>query len=100
MTNVLQERLDDCISTLLKYPNLFGGEINSLKLISQYGKKPVWQTRAISGDIFDAVELTFGIPNTEYEVKRIFTDDEVPSLLDFYKLQKEWMEKFGLVCQC
>lgn len=97
MTNVLQERLDDCISTLLKYPNLFGAEINSLKLINQYGKKPVWQTRAISGDIFDAVELTLGIPTTYYEVKRIFTDDEVPSLLDFYKLQQEWMEKFGLV---
>lgn len=89
MTNVLQERLDDCISTLLKYPNLFGAEIN------QYGKKPVWQIRAISGDIFDAVELTLGIPTTYYEVKRIFTDDEVPSLLDFYKLQQEWMEKFG-----
>lgn len=97
MTNILKERLDDCISTLLKYQNLFGVEINSLKLINQYGKKPVWQTRVISGDIFDAVELTFGIPNTEYEVKRIFTDDEVPSLLDFYKLQQEWMEKFGPV---
>lgn len=97
MTNTLKERLDDCISTLLKYPNLFGVESNSLKLISQYGKKPVWQTRIIQGDIFDAVELTFGIPATYYEVKRIFTQDEVPNLLDFYKLQLEWMEKFGLV---
>jgi hypothetical protein len=96
MTNVLKERLDDCISTLLKYPNLFGVEINSLKLINQYGKKPVWQTRAISGAMFNAVELTFGIPTTYYEVKRIFTENEVPNLLDCYKLQLEWMEKFGL----
>lgn len=97
MTNTLKERLDDCISTLLKYPNLFGGEINSLKLISQYGKKPVWQTRVIQGDMFEAVELTFGIPATSYEVKRIFSEDEVPNLLDFYKLQREWGRKFGLV---
>lgn len=97
MTNVLKERLDDCISTLLKYPNLFGTESNSLKLISQYGKKPVWQTRAIPGNVFNAVELTFGIPATYYEVKRIFTQDEIPNLLDVYKLQLEWMEKFGLV---
>lgn len=97
MTNVLKERLDDCISTLLKYPNLFGVESNSLKLISQYGKKPAWQTRVIPGNVFNAVELTFGIPATYYEVKRIFTQDEVPNLIDFYKLQQEWMEKFGLV---
>lgn len=97
MTNILKERLDDCISTILKYPNLFGVESNSLKLISQYGKKPVWQTRAIDGHMFEAVELTFGIPTTEYEVTRIFTEDEVPNLIDFYKLQQEWMEKFGLV---
>lgn len=97
MTNVLKERLDDCISTLLKYPNLFGTESNSLKLISQYGKKPAWQTRVIPGNVFNAVELTFGIPATYYEVKRIFTQDEIPNLLDVYKLQLEWMEKFGLV---
>lgn len=97
MTNTLKERLDDCISTLLKYPNLFGAESNSLKLISQYGKKPVWQTRVIQGDMFEVIELTFGIPTTEYVVKRIFTEDEVPSLLDFYKLRQEWTEKFGLV---
>lgn len=97
MTDVLKERLEDCISTLLKYQNLFGVESNSLKLISQYGKKPVWQTRVIEGDMFNAVELTFGIPATYYEVKCIFTQDEVPNLLDFYKLQLEWMEKFGLV---
>lgn len=97
MTNVLKERLDDCISTILKYPNLFGAEIDSLKLISQYGKKPVWQTRVIPGNVFNAVELTFGIPATYYEVKRIFTQDEIPNLIDCYKLQLEWMEKFGLV---
>ena len=39
MTNILKERLDYCISTILKYPNLFGAEIDSLKLISQYGGK-------------------------------------------------------------
>ena len=38
MTNILKERLDDCISTILKYPNLFGTEIDSLKLIIEYGK--------------------------------------------------------------
>lgn len=97
MTNILKERLDDCISTILKYPNLFGTEIDSLKLISQYGKKPAWQTRVIDGHIFEVVELTFGIPTTEYEVKRIFTEDEVPNLIDFYKLQQEWTEKFGLI---
>lgn len=97
MTNILKERLDNCISTLLKYPNLFGVGINSLRLISQYGKKPAWQTRVIPEDMFNAVELTFGIPATSYEVKRIFSEDEVPNLLDFYKLQLEWMEKFGLV---
>lgn len=96
MTNILKERLDDCISTILKYPNLFGVEIDSLKLISQYGKKPTWQTRSIPGNVFNAVKLTFGIPATYYEVKRIFTQDEVPNLLDCYKLQLEWMEKFGL----
>ncbi len=92
MTNILKERLDDCISTILKYPNLFGTEIDSLELISQYGKKPAWQTRVIDGHIFEVVELTFGIPTTEYEVRRIFTGDEVPNLIDFYKLQQEWME--------
>lgn len=97
MTNILKERLDDCISTILKYPNLFGTEIDSLKLISQYGKKPAWQTRVIDGHMFEVVELTFGIPTTEYEVRRIFTGDEVPNLIDFYKLQQEWTEKFGLV---
>lgn len=97
MVNVLKERLENCISTLLKYPNLFGTESNSLKLISQYGKKPVWQTRVIGGELFSGVELTFGIPATYYEVKQIFTQDEIPNLLDFYKLQLEWMEKFGLV---
>jgi hypothetical protein len=97
MTNILKERLDDCISTILKYPNLFGTEIDSLELISQYGKKPAWQTRVIDGHIFEVVELTFGIPTTEYEVRRIFTGDEVPNLIDFYKLQQECMEKFGLV---
>lgn len=97
MTNILKERLDDCISTILKYPNLFGAEIDSLKLISQYGKKPAWQTRVIDGHMFEVVELTFGIPTTEYEVRRIFTGDEVPNLIDFYKLKQEWMEKFGLV---
>lgn len=45
MTNILKERLDDCISTILKYPNLFGAEIDSLKLISQYGKKPAWSRK-------------------------------------------------------
>ena len=93
MTNILKERLDDCISTILKYPNLFGTEIDSLELISQYGKKPAWQTRVIDGHIFEVVELTFGIPTTEYEVRRIFTGDEVPNLIDFYKLQQEWMAK-------
>lgn len=97
MTNILKERLDDCISTILKYPNLFGAEIDSLKLISQYGKKPTWQTRSIPGNVFNAVELTFGIPATYYEVKRIFTQDEVPNLLDCYKLQLEWMENSAWV---
>lgn len=97
MANTLKERLDDCISTILKFPNLFGAEINSLKLISQYGKKPVWQTRELESEEFSAVELTFGVPTTSYEVKRIFTDDEVPNLIDFYKLQLEWTDKFGLV---
>jgi hypothetical protein len=92
MTNILKERLDDCISTIHKYPNLFGEEIDSLKLISQYGKKPAWQARVIDGHMFEVVELTFGIPTTEYEVKRIFTGDEVPNLIDFYKLQQEWTE--------
>lgn len=90
MTNILKERLDDCISTILKYPNLFGAEIDSLK--------PAWQTRVIDGHMFEVVELTFGIPTTEYEVRRIFTGDEVPNLIDFYKLQQEWTEKFGLKC--
>lgn len=37
------------------------------------------------------------IVSAQYEVRRIFTGDEVPNLIDFYKLQQEWMEKFGLV---